>query len=935
MALRVESMPAIACLRFAARLAAALLLLACGGGSDAGTEPGPPPPPPPPPPALASIAVAPVTVSFEAVGQSRTLTATLAPAGATGSVVWRSADPAIATVTGSGTSATVTAVATGSTQIVASVGAIEGSATVTVPAVPQEYETNIPATGGTLRLDIPGHPFADFTLSVPPGSFTGATAWRVSTDSSSPAPFPAGATVLGPGLRIDGPTGLARDNQLLTLRIPVAAAAGQPVVIALVDVARGTFGLLPLVGRDANSVTVITRHLDPTRFARTAGAAPSRFAQTESGVLLLRLGLTPAMLQNISATLNVDRHAWPIAEDGSATHPAGHGSTKAVLSMAAASLDLDLKTLIRRQGDGWFYRDTAPLATVKITSVLQRQAELGLRVVRELRPFVANAHGGAPSMASPQLSATPKPAWDSLMAINLLAGMALTGEPQLFLKLADADHVADRDKQAWAVAVSAENGVIRYLDPVQPGTTRTLPLTAGGFAPVLSKSRASDPVPTDRRFLVAAPAALLDLTASRQQLQQLEAALRADDTERDALNRALWSATNSRNLDVQTRRTAASAFTTLDGPISVFDTVASLQLAVHEPAQVSTRFFHPTSGAEVLRAAGTERVSIDRLLTAVGAPAGEKATVEGVVVDETNGRQLVPLRLELTRSEFRIERDTVQLRDSSYLVWKAVLTEPPADGYRVEWDWGDGSEKTIAANSLTAEHLFTRVDTFHVTARLLTTDEPAEELARDSSLAITYPQPYWVLTSIIDANNYLSTFSGLQDDIMIDLVANPGRGMIFIQDVFASEQRVTLTRRNSGTYAEQVCCRRSQRALGGLIQGTTSSGKALGINPAVEWPLGPAFAAFRTTGWSQSTADLTTGTVTAQWFSFTGNYNVAGGGTQVGPTYAHRLTNVVRDGDTMTGQFEIYRFFEKDSNNRTININVPTAVFPFVAKRML
>lgn len=936
-ALRVEYMLAMSRLRFAARLSTALLLLACGGGGDASTEPGPPPPPPTPP-ALARIAVAPVTVSFDAVGQSRTLTATLAPAGATGSVVWRSADPAIAAVTGSGTSATVTAVATGSTQIVASVGAIEGSASVTVPAVPQQYETNIPATGGTLRLDIPGHPFADFTLAVPPGSFIGTTAWRVSTDSSPPPVFPAGVTVRGPGLRIDGPTAVTRDGELLTLRIPVTAAAGEPVVIALVDVAGGTFGLLPLVGRDANSVTVITRHLDPTRFASTVGPAPTRFGQSESGVLLLRLGVTPAMLQNISATMQATRHAWPIAEDGSATHPEGHGSTKAVLSMAAASLDLDLQTLIRRQGNGWFYRDTAPLATVMITSLLQRQWELGLRAVREVRPLVTSAHGGVPSgstpfMTAPQLKATPKPTWDSLTAINLLAGMALTGEPQLFLTLASADHIDARDKQAWAVAVSAENGVIRYLDPVQPGTTRSLPLTAVGFAPVPSKSLVSDPAPTDRSFLVATPAALLDLAASRQQLQQLEATLRADGTERDARNRALWSATNSRTLDVQTRRTSATAFTSLDGPLSVFDTAASLQLAVHEPTHVSMRFYHPTSGAEVLRAAGTERVSFDRLLDAVGVPAGEKATVEGVVVDETNGRQLVPLRLEVTRGVFRIERDTVQLRDSSFLVWKVEVMEPPAEGFRVAWDFGDGTDTTSEANVVSQEHLFTRVDTFTVTARLLSIDDPAEEIARDDAVAITAPMPFWQLTSIADPNNWRGSSDASTYPQLRDILNTPSIGLIAVS-VNNSDGASPLVLWRMPVQRE--CCRRSVRSIGGISAGG-AVGVGLGELPERTWPVGPAFASFARTGWWQSTTDLTTGTMQSTGYSHTGQFYNVPNGPQIAPGGGPRVFRLVatRSGDQMTGTIELYLFRERDNNNYLINATVPTFVFPFVAKRKL
>src|SRR6187402_2981394 len=77
---------------------------------------------PPPPAVVASVTIEPSSVSFE-VGQQRLLEATTRDANGvslTGRTVqWQSSAPAIATITGSGTSATVAAITPGAATITA------------------------------------------------------------------------------------------------------------------------------------------------------------------------------------------------------------------------------------------------------------------------------------------------------------------------------------------------------------------------------------------------------------------------------------------------------------------------------------------------------------------------------------------------------------------------------------------------------------------------------------------------------------------------------------------------------------------------------------------------------------------------------------------------------------------------------------------------
>lgn len=136
-------------LRTMQRAGVLLLLLstmsACGGGGDG----------PAAPTTVTAVAVTPGSLALQGLGSSGTVAASLTPSAATGSVSWRTADPSIATVVGSGNSATVTAVAGGTTTVIATVGTISGNATVTVTPLVRAITaspTAVLSVGGSTRI---------------------------------------------------------------------------------------------------------------------------------------------------------------------------------------------------------------------------------------------------------------------------------------------------------------------------------------------------------------------------------------------------------------------------------------------------------------------------------------------------------------------------------------------------------------------------------------------------------------------------------------------------------------------------------------------------------------------------------------------------------------------------------------------------------------
>ena len=89
--------------------------------------------------AITGIAIDPGTLTLTEEGQTDTLTATLAPAEAKGTIVWASSNSAVATVTGDGLTAIVTAVGNGTAKITATADIFTAECAVTV---------NIGSTGG-------------------------------------------------------------------------------------------------------------------------------------------------------------------------------------------------------------------------------------------------------------------------------------------------------------------------------------------------------------------------------------------------------------------------------------------------------------------------------------------------------------------------------------------------------------------------------------------------------------------------------------------------------------------------------------------------------------------------------------------------------------------------------------------------------------------
>lgn len=245
--LRVWSMPLSLRLRSCATsLVAALLLAGCsGGGTDTVS-----------PPAVSTVTVSPATVSLQGVGATATVNAAIAPSGAAGTVSWRSDASAIASVSGSGSSATITAVAAGTTTIVGSVGGVSGSTTVTVIPIVR----GITPSRSTAPVLVGGTTSLTATLNADAGASTALT-WS----SSAPTIATVDASGVVSGVAPGTSTITVAATAFPAINATIAVTVAYPVVRSVTltpsnpaVVVSGTRQMTATVDADAGTPTVVS-----------------------------------------------------------------------------------------------------------------------------------------------------------------------------------------------------------------------------------------------------------------------------------------------------------------------------------------------------------------------------------------------------------------------------------------------------------------------------------------------------------------------------------------------------------------------------------------------------------------------------------------------------------------------------------------------------
>jgi len=695
------------------------LLSSCGGG-DSSTDPTPNPPSIPVPSSLTvsagnqqqatggtAVAVAPAVEVRDASGQPMSGVQVL--------FTVQEGGGAITGGTPSTNSQGIAAVGSwtlgpnGTQRIQAQVGSLPPvtfQATIT-PGTEQLVATFGPG-GGKFEITDPGHAFQGLSLTVPSGAASGPAEWRFRTAPSAPTlSLPAGYRVSGPALEIS--TNQGRASGLMTLEVPIDAGPNAGVVVVLVDPARGALEVLPMVARTATSARVMTQHLradlllgsTPPAGAPPAGAPPGGTFGTQqvSGgaanlatllTIEFDLPLTPG-----AGTLN----RWPVREHGSDASPEGHGAAIAIVELVG-SLKQAFPTfvqIVRPIDTPGGYQEAAPLATLQMIN-------------EQVTPGAVQALGTIRD-ALAQLSKAER---DPLVHQQVTAAIGLTGSPAAValpgmfpagFKFATA---TAGSQDGLTLATQAED------DPVVMGML--------GVFQKVSVAVMATATPDEVDEVLPVSSFVISFENVRPLIQDLGglASLAVASAQRSGLNNFLADRMGHPPVLLEVEAVEGGGWLPVEGDDVIVRSAATrLRLA---PGSATSSFsLHGMDGVQVGSVAGEpmELAGIDAITgQAPLDPVPFAVVLFRQPLPGSSQRQVTAAVRRFVRAPFEISPTQRALEGGETSVeFEVSVPMPPAEGFRVHWDWGDGNTSENLGLT-TATHDYDEPGNYKVTATL-------------------------------------------------------------------------------------------------------------------------------------------------------------------------------------------------------------------------
>lgn len=828
----------------------------------------------------------------------------------------------------------------GAQQLTATVGSLTPVLIdATIDPATERISQVVPPVGGVITLATPNHPYEGLTLTVPAGAFPTSVSWslQVRPDATLPA-LPAGFRVAAPVLEISTDGG--RAGSLMTLDVPVTTQPGESVVLAFYDPSRGAMEVMSTVARTDSSIRVMTTHmradllLGPASSAgfRMATRLPTASATPVSGLLIpVAFATTPTPAV---PTVLPPSAQWPVLDNGSAAHPDGFGPAIPVLQMLAATKNLNLAGIKTLSTPG-FYADAGMLAALNramdnntaLFENLLTRLELFYEV--SFRTFKYN--GGAQ---------------------DIIATLQLLKAPDLVALFPDATGPT-AGNTVFANPVASMSHSLDLLLPTNAGQT-TVSLNSQGFDPfnIRPTADASDRVANS--VLALGGSMLIDTSPFDQVIAAMTRLSQATvPGERDRLNDSLAAAAGLAKPTIEAEAVPGGGWAPLNdsGPIPVrgdmlniralggadglsahlYETGALLQdAAASGYLQLTTQLLGEIEGSlkEVSLAAfkilGNAPFAPPSHRTG-SAPTGPLLTNGGAL------RQLSARRVEFVRAKFAGAPDTVQIAaNSTTAAFDAQVAFPPSDGFRIRWEWGDGAVSDNL-NLTNASHAYSVIDDYDVIVTLQTADRSVI-LAVDTVHVQGEPaSPHWGLTSIANPDS-LGVTALIPITLMLrDAIANPSSAMIAVDSVAGGGTELRLRVLATGSWTKANCC--------GPASGVPGSGEAretLGVLPSTSVPVGIYFFGTGDSSWSQSSSDLSTGTMAGQAMLGTFSYNVRNQGTQIGPRVLVGMQGT-RSGTLMTGTITVvyWPILDVQPFESVRYVDSPeVSVFPFTAVRL-
>ena len=755
----------------------------------------------------------------------------------------------------------------------------------------------IAAGGGTIEIDEEGHPYDGLTMQIPAGAFPQGSEWSLRVDEEAPAlSLPTGFAVAGPTLEIR--TSVGRTETLMTLDIPVTQAPGTAIVIAVRDPVRGVMEVLPTVGVSPTSIRVMAGHLRGDFLLGPAGGGgtparslPGRGIATTQGPArnlggigdalsgILQLVPVEMLLPTLPASSEVNR--WPILDHGSAEYPEGFGPAIAALEVAGAAQGLAaFAAAVRPLDTPGFYAEPGPLAA--LTQANRALAQSVASIGRQL---------------TEALSEMPKAEQDEIVHHNVLANIRLSGFPTMV--------AAFRESQATSAVIGAAvEGSSDDLVISMP-TTQT-PVRMGrvniGFLSI-SIPYVAGATPQEINSLIPLSSLVTPferISSIGEQVARIGTHL-VESVERRQLNEQLARAAGLSLPTVEMRADDEAEWKPVVGGSAFARSTRAILRVVGSASSL-----HGANGERI--AEGTEiALEQDGALFASdgGSPVARSLSTAFVGLGGVS-RQISALSLHLSAALFTLEKSEVRLEPGEREVeFRAQVPSPPESGYRIEWDWGDGT-KSETTNTLDGSHEYATEGDYTVTVTLL--DMAGDRLARTTGSVSAGAALAWRITSFVDQDNLLDDDeiegSGPTVDLLRRLLAAPTAGLIAIEPGASSGTQLLLRAHRTTTWS-------------GTGEGPPPSSAQsehllpLGTDPPTPHVVGPFFAGWESDNWTQTTNDLGSGSMAGRYALGHVSYQIEDAGTQRGPAGGVRF-EADRNGAAMTGTVRVVIWWQDD-----------------------
>lgn len=783
----------------------------------------------------------------------------------------------------------------------------------------------MPTSGGTHQITTPGHPYQGLTLTVPAGTYPGGGSVQMRAVANATIPdLPAGYSLRGPVLEVYSQQ--ARGINLMTLDVPVTRGPNEAVVIVLHDPVRGVTEVMPSVGWTETSVRVVTTHLradlllGPQPSGTFGAAGPQAVFPIGSSAWLARVAvLLP--LQPVAPVINTTTERWPVIDHGSAAFPAGHSAAIAALVNLNKALQApSLTGAVIPVAEPGFYADAAPLAVV-----IEQQLRVNTMLVDLLDQYHAARLNAVRAVGGGGIH------------IDLVAGMALSADP-VMVALVPSGSGSD---PVYVNGVSGSAEAVTVLNPGSSSLATLLSDGTDGYQTVALPRTPDQPLVTVGTA-VPLPSFMVDFEAMSGQLVQMHEVLGEviGSTQREVGNQQMASAAGLGYPDAEMEGSPEGGWV---------PQVPYEDLVVRAPsARVRLVFSGTAVGDTILVAPWSNPgqgyyTTLDSLFPrdfpgfpseAASGPT-EHYIVFYMAVPFPPGspffgrkRQMGSRTIPLAPARFRVTPETVELPGDREVTLEAEVPSPPAGGYRIKWEWGDGEE----AENLglpTATHTYAEAGDYKVIATLMANTDRREVLAVDTATISGAAAPYWRITSIADQDELFDDdFSGGNDitQLLQRVLAVPTSGAITIEQTGGTTE-LRLRALRTAIWDPDQCCPLPP------FNSATELALPLGVTPLVPYAFGPFFAGWGFSSWSQSSEDLSTGSMMGQFVLGTAVYAIKDAGSQAGPAGAVRLTANRADA-ALTGTISIFIWWINEDTGEVTDPGPEQYRFPFTAIRM-